>query len=357
MSAAAGGRYRRVRSAIWLEREFAALSEHERLVALYCLTGPYTNGLGLYRLVPEAAAVDLGIGVDAFRRRFKAPCRAFRWRFDGAARVLWIPTWLEENAPQSPNVVKSWRAAFNEVPACAVKIEASRAIRAFLKAKGEAFHEAFGEVSTEAPPEAVSFPFGIRDQEQEPFRKSEQEPSGKNTHAFIKRFCELYSQHRNGASYLVRKARDVPNVRALLHTYPLERLEAMAELLMTIDDEWIAGTDRGIGILTTKATWLDDRIISAGHNGPDPWARILEALMPCIERNAFNVWFQSATFVREDGNAIVVAVEGQHHKARIQEFAAEFERAKEQAAVVKPVHFHVRGGTVPGAVHQQAFRS
>jgi hypothetical protein len=153
------GRYRRVRSRLWIEPWFLALTEAERLVALYCLTGPPTNGLGLYRLVPEAAAVDFNVSVQTFRRRFDAVCSAFGWRFDGEARVLWIPAWLDENAPQSPNVVKSWRNAHNEVPACELKAEAGAAIEAFLKAKGEAFSEAFRKASPSSS--------AIRDQDQD----------------------------------------------------------------------------------------------------------------------------------------------------------------------------------------------
>jgi hypothetical protein len=74
---------------------------------------------------------------------------------------------------------------------------------------------------------------------------------------FLKRFCELYSEHRNGAKYFVAKKRDVPNVRQLLRTYDDARLEKLAVVLLTTDDEWITGTDRGIGILSVKASWLD----------------------------------------------------------------------------------------------------
>src|SRR5262245_23017277 len=88
------GRYRRVRSRIWIEQWFLTLTEAERLVALYCLTGPPTNGLGLYRLVPEAAAADFHVSVQTFRRRFDAVCGAAGWRFDAEARVIWIPEWL-----------------------------------------------------------------------------------------------------------------------------------------------------------------------------------------------------------------------------------------------------------------------
>lgn len=81
--------------------------------------------------------------------------------------------------------------------------------------------------------------------------------SGQSIGRFLKRFCELYSEHRNGAKYFVVRKRDVPNVRQLLRTYDDARLEKLAVVLLTTDDEWIAGTDRGVGILSVKASWLD----------------------------------------------------------------------------------------------------
>jgi hypothetical protein len=75
--------------------------------------------------------------------------------------------------------------------------------------------------------------------------------------AFLARFCELYSKYRFGAKYAVRSERDVPIVRKLLGVYGRERLEKLAQILVRTDDEWICQTDRGIGILSTKASWLD----------------------------------------------------------------------------------------------------
>jgi len=75
---------------------------------------------------------------------------------------------------------------------------------------------------------------------------------------FVKRFCELYSKHRYGARYHVKRARDVPLVRSLLHVYPRDRLEKLTVILLTTDDDWVRETDRGICVLSTKATWLDN---------------------------------------------------------------------------------------------------
>ena len=80
--------------------------------------------------------------------------------------------------------------------------------------------------------------------------------------AFIRRFCDLYAQYRHGAKYFIAREKHVPLVRALLATYGRARLEKLAMVLLNTDDEWVQATDRGIGILSTKANWLEERVAS-----------------------------------------------------------------------------------------------
>jgi hypothetical protein len=140
-----GGRYRRVRSRLWVEPAFVGLSDAEKLVALYMLSGPQTTATGVYRLSPASAAEDLKSSTPAFQRRLALVLHAFGWHYDADVRVLWIPNWIEENPPQNPNQVQSWRSAFDEIPTCALKVEATGAILAFLESKGEPFAKPFRE--------------------------------------------------------------------------------------------------------------------------------------------------------------------------------------------------------------------
>jgi hypothetical protein len=79
----------------------------------------------------------------------------------------------------------------------------------------------------------------------------------------LKHFCETYTEKRHGARYHVRTTIDVPLVKQLLTTYGLERLKKLATVLLMTDEEWVSDTDRGIGILSVKAAWLDDRLAQA----------------------------------------------------------------------------------------------
>lgn len=74
--------------------------------------------------------------------------------------------------------------------------------------------------------------------------------------AFIKTFCERY-RARFGATYHVLRSRDVPLTRALLKQYPADHLARLADILFEVDDAWVRKTDRGIGILSVRASWLD----------------------------------------------------------------------------------------------------
>jgi hypothetical protein len=141
---------------LWLEPAFRKLSDSGKLVVLYLLGGPSTSAMGCYRLSTASAAEDLGFSVGQFRRHFEAVLKAFSWRYEAESGLLWIPSWAEENAPANPNICRSWRSAFDELPDSPLKAEAVAATFTFLRSKGEAFAKAFGDSFVEP----VHEPFG-----------------------------------------------------------------------------------------------------------------------------------------------------------------------------------------------------
>ena len=58
------------------------------------------------------------------------------------ARAVWIPNGIKYNPPVNPNVVKSWRNAWDEIPECAWKAEAYERLKAFTEGLGEGFGKA-----------------------------------------------------------------------------------------------------------------------------------------------------------------------------------------------------------------------
>ena len=77
---------------------------------------------------------------------------------------------------------------------------------------------------------------------------------------FLERYQELYAQYRLGARLHIKPSLDWTRVCDLLITWDAERLEKLAVILLTTDDEWVAKTDRGIGVFVAKASWCDDRL-------------------------------------------------------------------------------------------------
>lgn len=76
----------------------------------------------------------------------------------------------------------------------------------------------------------------------------------------VERYGELFREHRAGARYRQRPNLDWHDALTLVPIWDDARLEKLAVIILTTNDEWIAGTDRGFKIFALKATWADDRL-------------------------------------------------------------------------------------------------
>jgi hypothetical protein len=103
---------------LWCHPAFVSLSEGEKLLAFYLLTGPQTNRLGLYRFSIATAAEDLHTVPATIKKRLVAVSEAFGWMFDATARILYIPSWLKWNPPENPNVLKGNLRDLNDITPC-----------------------------------------------------------------------------------------------------------------------------------------------------------------------------------------------------------------------------------------------
>lgn len=78
---------------------------------------------------------------------------------------------------------------------------------------------------------------------------------------FVERYEVLYSEKRKGAKYLRRQpALDWDRACKLCRTWDDARLEKMAVIFLTTDDEWISGTDRGFPVFESRASWCDEKL-------------------------------------------------------------------------------------------------
>ena len=122
------------------------------------------------------------------------------------------------------------------------------------------------------------------------------ERTNTDTREFIAMFCAAYKEHR-GAKYFVRRPKDLVLAKLLLETYSLEEAQAMVTDLLTVQDEWIAGTDRGIGILVTKASWLANRLAQQAQPQTEYWADVCQREHggQCINRWAHEMKLREAS--------------------------------------------------------------
>ena len=94
--------------------------------------------------------------------------------------------------------------------------------------------------------------------EQQQGGSAEKPPSG--TREFLTWFQGEYKARRNGATYFVRWDAHGAIVKRLLTAFPVDRLKKHAQILLTTDEEWTTGTDRGVEILSAKINWLEERL-------------------------------------------------------------------------------------------------
>ncbi len=158
-------RYRKVSVRMWGDEKFCALSKPKpngQSLWQYLITGPHTTILPCAFSAGEASlAESLGWPISSFRKAFKEALDKGMVQADWKAHLVFMPNGLKHNPPANPNVVMAWRAAFNELPPCPLKVQVYGAVIAYLEhlkegmPSQEAFMKAFGEDYVEALPEGL----------------------------------------------------------------------------------------------------------------------------------------------------------------------------------------------------------
>jgi uncharacterized phage protein (TIGR02220 family) len=172
-------RYGKISTRMWGDEWFRSLSAappNGQTLWIHLLTGPHTLHAipGLFMIGEAAMAEALGWPLEGFREAFREVSAKGKAKADWKARVIWVPKALVYNAPESPNVVKSWSKFFIELPECELKDEAFHSLTVFVEGLGEGFREAFRE--------AFRDPLGYpsRNHEHEHEHEHEEEPLSGN---------------------------------------------------------------------------------------------------------------------------------------------------------------------------------
>jgi hypothetical protein len=142
-------RYRKIDIRMWGDsrfRELSSPSPSAKYLWVFLLTGPQTSNIpGLFRSGEMALSEELGWSIEGFRKAFAELLAKGLVKADWKARVVWVPNAIKYNAPDNPNVVKSWRTAWDEIPECELKAEAYERLKTSTKGLGEGFAKAFTE--------------------------------------------------------------------------------------------------------------------------------------------------------------------------------------------------------------------
>lgn len=167
--------YRKVKVKMWDSPGFKALSAlapSGQSLFIYLLTGPFTSAIpGLFKGGRAAMAEELGWEQEAFDEALNEALSIGLVEVDLKARLVWIPEAIQDNPPESPNVVKSWAKPFENLPDCPLKLKAWDSLRSASYAVSEPFGMAFDKAIAKPSAEALFKPRG----NQESRRTGEQE--------------------------------------------------------------------------------------------------------------------------------------------------------------------------------------
>ena len=154
-------RYRKINPGIWNDARFRSMSNRGKLSFFLLLTHPNTSAIGTLRAVPAGLEHDLEGFAEGFREVLaKGMAKASR-----NAPLIYLPKFLRHNPPESPNCVKAWRGAVEDLPECDMHNLILQELEGFAEGLGEAFRKAFLE----------GFPKGLPYQEQEQEQELEQQ--------------------------------------------------------------------------------------------------------------------------------------------------------------------------------------
>lgn len=270
--AAAEKVYRKVYLRLWRHREFAALSDGEKVLTLYLVSGPQTNAIGCYHFSPGLACEDLGISPPQLKRRLQRVLTAFGWKYDEANRLMWIASWLRWNKPNGANAAKAWQAEIDGLPEC----EAKRWLRDAIGMPSGRRRDAVATQEQEQEQEQKQ----DREQYQPPERdqprptaaavngslaKQAPDVDPDDIARFLEGYRDRYERITGGSLPVIWTVKDTEAARELLQTWPVDRLLDMAELFLYRDDRDVAGKPKTVPFFRPMAPWCDARLREAGR--------------------------------------------------------------------------------------------
>ncbi len=147
--ASAEGIYRRISVRMYGDIRFMRLSPvlpSGQALWIYAITGPHTGPIpGVFVAGRAALAEALNWDAEPFAKAFREVLAEGLAEFDERTRLWFIPNAVRHNMPPNPNVVKSWRTTWLQLPECALRDRIYDHLSAVLSEVGESFGKAFEE--------------------------------------------------------------------------------------------------------------------------------------------------------------------------------------------------------------------
>ncbi|MGH8158390.1 MAG: hypothetical protein ACREPQ_09730 [Rhodanobacter sp.] len=121
--------YGQIQSAFWQSADAEAMSDRAKLLVCYLLTGPYTNGLGCFRVTDGNLMDDLGWVSETVSETLSELSHiGFAYRL---GKVLFLPNFLRWNAIANPKVAKARIKELETLPTNETKALAARVLLKF----------------------------------------------------------------------------------------------------------------------------------------------------------------------------------------------------------------------------------
>jgi hypothetical protein len=160
---------------MWNDEKFLQLSApppNGQTLWQRLLTGPeLTNIPGCFQAWDVGLARALRWPLEGFLEAFREVESKGMAKADWEVGFVWVPNSLVHNKPESPNVVRSWRATWEILPECSLKNEAYRSLKESIKIIGEAYQQAFNEAFSGNPFRPSLNQEQEQEQEQEQYRQ------------------------------------------------------------------------------------------------------------------------------------------------------------------------------------------
>lgn len=135
-------RFRKIDTYLWNDPQFNALRDDGKLAFLYLLTHPHLNALGTMRSSLSGLASELNWSLERLQTALTEPYLTPNIQWDDAVPFIWITHYIDTYPPESPNVVKSWRNLWEQLPQCPLKIQLSLHVQALIQTLTPAFQAA-----------------------------------------------------------------------------------------------------------------------------------------------------------------------------------------------------------------------